>query len=613
MTIAAAPIPILRTLVPALRGLERELTEWFVTPNRRLPLEHVTKANLEGIRDDFRRRADDLDLEQPLLVVLLMGGTGVGKSSLLNALAGAEIAQASFTRPTTRDPVVYHHRAVNPDRLDPALRSCRLVAHEREELREKIIVDTPDLDSNEEENRQRLLAVLPIADVVLYVGSQEKYHDRVGWDLFRAQRQRRAFAFVLNKWDRCTRPTSGGMRPDQDLLHDLAGEGFQDPLLFRTSAQHWIDRAGGSVNGPPPEGEQFADLLQWLAEGLTRLEIEALKTRGVIQLLDDLLANLNAALPPDVTETAKETGPVWSKLLDEEADELAGELIHALEPHQKEIELHFRLTGQQRFQRLMAGYLGVLNRLQYAGRRIRNPVGSLASVNIDPSRSWDLRGLTRDVMTSASERGIAHRINALGDRLVVAAGSVDFPSDLLAPRIKDLTSLDWKGQLGAAVEEALGTVEREWAEPTGARRILRGGLVMFANFIPELTFVGSVIILLYKLIVVKEQTLSLGSVLIPFVLTLAVLMVFHILIHLLLPMRWTAIRNDFRKHLERAIDNKLETTYLPLPGIVAKDLAAERDRIRQIAESVSELKGMLESRRHAARIDAMYGHSIRGS
>src|SRR5687767_13743587 len=112
---------------------------------------------------------------------MLMGGTGVGKSTLLNALAGGAIAQASFVRPTTRDPVVYHHESIKPDKLDPALQYCKLVAHNRPMLEQKILVDTPDLDSNDLSNRDKLVRLLPIADIVLYVGSQEKYHDRLGW------------------------------------------------------------------------------------------------------------------------------------------------------------------------------------------------------------------------------------------------------------------------------------------------------------------------------------------------------------------------------------------------------------------------------------------------
>src|SRR3712207_9460253 len=65
---------------------------------------------------------------------------------------------------------------------------------------------------------------------------------RSGWELFLEQRQRRAFAFVLNKWDRCTYGLgNGSVRPDEDLLNDLTHEGFERPLVFRTCAQSWVD------------------------------------------------------------------------------------------------------------------------------------------------------------------------------------------------------------------------------------------------------------------------------------------------------------------------------------------------------------------------------------
>src|SRR6516165_9398166 len=143
--------PLLRTLSPALRHLQRSVRSWLDSP-RRYPLTTIQKATLEGLEKDLRRQAEALDVDRPLLVIMFMGGTGVGKSTLLNALAGGTIAQASFTRPTTRDPVVYYHESVKPDRLDAALRHCRLVPHDRSALEQKILVDTPDLDSNDLSN-----------------------------------------------------------------------------------------------------------------------------------------------------------------------------------------------------------------------------------------------------------------------------------------------------------------------------------------------------------------------------------------------------------------------------------------------------------------------------
>src|SRR5439155_6203445 len=87
---------VLRTLSPALRALEKNLRSWLDGPHR-YPLSTITRATLEGLATDLRRRAEDLDVDRPLLVIVLMGGTGVGKSTLLNALPRDEaVAQASF-------------------------------------------------------------------------------------------------------------------------------------------------------------------------------------------------------------------------------------------------------------------------------------------------------------------------------------------------------------------------------------------------------------------------------------------------------------------------------------------------------------------------------------
>lgn len=606
MTAESQPEPLLRTLAPLLRGLDRRLRTGL-DARRRFPLTMLQRAELEGLANDLARHADTLDVEKPLLVIMLMGGTGVGKSTLLNALAGSPIAQSSFTRPTTRDPVVYFHQSVRSERLDPALRLCRLAQHDRPGLEQKIIVDTPDIDSNDVANREKLLALLPIADVVLYVGSQEKYHDRIGWDLFKEQRQRRAFAFVLNKWDRCLTGESG-LRPDVDLLADLKSEGFPNPLLFRTNAQAWLD-SPGRVPANLPEGEQFELLKNWLELGITRLEIEAVKARGVGQLLSQLARVAETTRPPDLSAEAERVKAAWSGVLVEEAGVQTEVMVGTLEPYRTEIEHHFSVVGLQRFRGLMAAYLRFTTMVKYAGSRLRDkhPItGRLLGGKFETPVEWNLGAFVQDCARAAGERVLDQRTAALVNRLLVEADRKGFALSLLQEPTSGVGRLDWRDRITGLVIDALAEVERQATNPTGWRRWVRGGVTFLANVLPEVALVATAGIILWNFMV-EHQVPQLFQMSLIALVPLTVVIVFHLLILLVLPVRWPAIRGEFTRALLARFQAELDRAYLPLPGDIATALIEERKQVEALLADTQQVSDWLSERQQAARVNELYG------
>lgn len=177
------------------------------------------------------------------LVVALAGGTGSGKSSLLNAIAGEEVAVVGELRPTTSRPLAWIPADPEPGLvrlLDDLGIEDRVGHHGLDWL---TVVDLPDTDSVDVDHRHTVESLLPQVDAVIWVLDPEKYQDAVlHRDFIRpAAAHADRLWFVLNQIDR--------VDPDEvpalveDLESSLREDGVDSPRVLVASA--------GPPSGPP--------------------------------------------------------------------------------------------------------------------------------------------------------------------------------------------------------------------------------------------------------------------------------------------------------------------------------------------------------------------------
>ncbi len=158
--------------------------------------------------DDVLARARDRSgFSGAAYVLALAGGTGVGKSSLLNALAGHTVSAVRAVRPTTDQPIAWVADA-RRDELAPLLAwlGVRHVAgHADGTLSDVAIVDLPDVDSVRTGHRATVDALLPRIDAVAWVLDPEKYDDERLHGYLRTMAPHASrLRFILNKADRLT-------------------------------------------------------------------------------------------------------------------------------------------------------------------------------------------------------------------------------------------------------------------------------------------------------------------------------------------------------------------------------------------------------------------------
>jgi len=194
------------------------------------------------------------------LIVAFMGGTGVGKSSLLNRLAGKAIAKSGVARPTSKEVTLFSHQSVNLQNL-PLTDIC-LAHHDDEQQKNIVWIDMPDFDSTNAHNKTLVLSWLAQIDVLIYVVSPERYRDEKAWKILLSEGAKHGWLFVINQWDR------GENTQFLDFEKQLHVAGFTTPLIFKTCCVEGL------------ENDEFENLKQTLISLATQKTISQLAQRG---------------------------------------------------------------------------------------------------------------------------------------------------------------------------------------------------------------------------------------------------------------------------------------------------------------------------------------------
>lgn len=229
-------------------------------------------------------------------VLALAGGTGVGKSTILNAIAGDRVSPAGARRPTTSEAVAWVPSV--RDREVAGLLEWLGVSEIREHaggaLADVAVIDLPDFDSIAVEHRKRVDVLLPRVDAVAWIVDPEKYMDDVMHDGYLRQfapRVRRQIV-VLNRSDILSAADAERVTADMRTRLQSDGVGQIDVVVTRAK-----------------EGAEGIEALrQWLESGVdAKRVVTARIAADAREAVRDLAAQAGVLDPtqPQLVEPAR--------------------------------------------------------------------------------------------------------------------------------------------------------------------------------------------------------------------------------------------------------------------------------------------------------------------
>ncbi len=388
-------------LLAEIDALGARLRRWADAPPPWQPAElcQALVRRLLGRAESLRVR-----LEAPLVVATL-GGSGTGKSALVNAMVGHEVVPVGKSRPTTLRPILVCRSDLGPENLgiDPSL--VEVLHSPSPTLAELVLVDCPDPDTSEDADSPtstlaRLRPVLAHCDVLLVTTTQQKYRSARVADELAAAAPGARLVFVQTHADQDT-----DIR--DDWRHALEPH-YNVGEMFFVDSLTALER---SKAGLTPNGE-FAKLVELLTRELAGTAGNRIRRANFLDLVADTLAavgrRLDEALP--AVERAREA-------IEEQRAALAARLVQQTRAElvanrrQWEVRLLGRVAARWGFSpfalvlRLFQGLGGLLARALLV--RARTPAQMALWGAMEGARNWRERQRSRaaDTATSAAIAG----------------------------------------------------------------------------------------------------------------------------------------------------------------------------------------------------------------
>jgi energy-coupling factor transporter ATP-binding protein EcfA2 len=378
----------LRQLVARLEALAaRRLA---TRPRAAAPSGRATQL-ADHLAGHVRIRAASLDA--PILV-LLLGPTGAGKSTVFNTIAGRPASQTGVLRPTTREAVVLVHPADRGPLLEGTLAGVRpdqlRLVEDAAIPAGLALVDAPDIDSIEHANRELADRLVEAADLCVFVTTATRYADQVPWAVLARVRERGLpLMVVVNRM-----PPADTDRREvlADIERLLAEAGLTDALAS--------GRQATAASAPDP-GSASIEIVS-VAEGDTEPVTQGLRPASIAPIAEHI-AHLRADRDARIALAMRAlTGSLvgLGDLLDRIADDAEHEAI--------DVEA-LRRTSTNEFERALAG--------------LRDEVGRGTFLREEALRHWQAF-VGADQMTRFFSQGIGRVRGAIAGILRPATAPV---------------------------------------------------------------------------------------------------------------------------------------------------------------------------------------------